>query len=158
MRRTNRIAALVVLVVGLGFGLERAVAQGAVAFGHGELDIVTASGRHHFTVELATVMEQQVQGLMFRRSLAPDAGMLFLYTGDHDIQMWMKNTLIPLDMVFIRDDGIILNIAERTVPQSLATIGSEGPARAVLEVNGGTAARLGIKPGDRVLFPGLGKP
>jgi uncharacterized membrane protein (UPF0127 family) len=170
MSRLGRVAWRVVLLVGLGiglgggpgvgpfFGAGRAAAQGPVAFGHGELDIQSASGRHHFTVELATAMEQQVQGLMFRRTLAPDAGMLFLYTDDHDIQMWMKNTLIPLDMVFIRADGTIINIAERTVPQSLATIGSEGPARAVLEVNGGTAARLGIKPGDRVLFPGLGKP
>src|SRR5271170_2204491 len=142
MSRMGRVVGLVVLLVGLGFGAGRAAAQGPVAFGHGELDIQTASGRQHFTVELATAMEQQVQGLMFRRTLAQDAGMLFLYTDDHDIQMWMKNTLIPLDMVFIRADGTIINVAERTVPQSLATIGSDGPARAVLEVNGGTAARL----------------
>jgi uncharacterized membrane protein (UPF0127 family) len=158
----SRVASLILLVVGLGFGVgpgfdaAPAGAQGPVVFGHGELDIQSASSRHHFTIELATAMEQQVQGLMFRRTLAPDAGMLFLYTEDHDIQMWMKNTLIPLDMIFIRGDGTILSIAERTVPQSLATIGSQGAARAVLEVNGGTAARLGIKPGDRVLFPGLG--
>jgi uncharacterized membrane protein (UPF0127 family) len=166
MDRMGRVVGRVVLLVGLAIGLGvgpffeagHAAAQGPVAFGHGELDIQTASGRHHFTVELATAMEQQVQGLMFRRTLAPDAGMLFLYTDDHDIQMWMKNTLIPLDMVFIRADGTIINVAERTVPQSLATIGSDGPARAVLEVNGGTAARLDIKPGDHVLFPGLGKP
>jgi len=162
----GRVALLVGLAIGLGVGpgigplfeAGRAAAQAPVMFGYGELDIQTASGRHHFTIELATAMEQQVQGLMFRRTLAPDAGMLFLYTDDHDIQMWMKNTLIPLDMVFIRADGTIINVAERTVPQSLATIGSDGPARAVLEVNGGTAARLDIKPGDRVLFPGLGKP
>jgi len=159
MGRMGRRALVVVLLVGLGIGFRTggAAAQGSVAFGHGELDIQTASGRHHFTIELATEMAQQVQGLMFRRNLAPDAGMLFLYTDDHDIQMWMKNTLIPLDMIFMRADGTISNIAERTVPQSLATIGSDGPARAVLEVNGGTAARLGIKPGDHVLYPGLGK-
>jgi uncharacterized membrane protein (UPF0127 family) len=66
--------------------------------------------------------------------------------------MWMKNTLIPLDMIFIRADGTILRVAERTVPQDLTTVASQGPARAVLEVNGGTASRLGIKPGDRVLY------
>jgi uncharacterized membrane protein (UPF0127 family) len=154
MGRTSRIVLMLVLLFAGG----RAWAQGPVAFGHGELDIQTGAGRQHFTIELATENEQQIQGLMFRRSLAPDAGMLFLYTDDHDIQMWMKNTLIPLDMIFIRADGSVLSIAERTVPQSLATIGSQGAARAVLEVNGGTAARLGIKPGDHVLFPGLGKP
>jgi uncharacterized membrane protein (UPF0127 family) len=127
-----------------------------VVFGHGALDIETAGGRHHFAVELATTQDQQIQGLMFRRTLAPDAGMLFLYDDDHEIQMWMKNTLIPLDMIFIRADGTILSIAERAVPRSLATIPSQGAARAVLEVNGGTAARLGIKPGDRVTYPGLG--
>jgi uncharacterized protein len=164
MGRMGLRALLVVLLVGLGSGAwtgawtGRAAAQAPVAFGHGELDIQSASGSHHFNIELATAMEQQVQGLMFRRSLAPDAGMLFLYTDDRDIQMWMKNTLIPLDMIFMRADGTILNIAERTVPQSLATISSAGPARAVLEVNGGTAARLGIKPGDHVLYSGFGKP
>jgi uncharacterized membrane protein (UPF0127 family) len=132
-------------------------AQAPVAFGRGELDIETARGRHHFVIELATTADQQIQGLMFRRALAPDAGMLFLYEDDHEIQMWMKNTLIPLDMIFIRADGTILSIAERTVPGSLATIPSQGPARAVLEVNGGTAARLGIRPGDRVLYPAFGR-
>jgi uncharacterized membrane protein (UPF0127 family) len=151
MGRTPRIVLLIVLLLAAA----PAWPQGAV-FDHGELDIQSGGATHHFTVELATRTDQQVQGLMFRRSLAPDAGMLFLYDADHAIEMWMKNTLIPLDMIFIRADGTILNIAERAVPQSLATIGSAGPARAVLEVNGGTAARLGIKPGDRVLYPGLG--
>jgi len=155
MSRMSRVAGLVlILLFGLAAGDGRA--QGPVTFGHGELDIQSAGGKHHFTIELATRSDQQIQGLMFRTSLAPNAGMLFLYPEDHDIQMWMKNTLIPLDMIFIRADGTILNIAERAVPQSLTTIGSAGPARAVLEVNGGTAARLGIKPGDRVVYPGLG--
>jgi len=151
MGRTYRTVLLVVLLL----AASPAWPQGAV-FDHGELDIQTARAKVHFKVELATRTDQQVQGLMFRRTLAPDAGMLFLYDTDHAIEMWMKNTLIPLDMIFIRADGTIINIAERTVPQSLATIGSAGPARAVLEVNGGTAQRLGIKPGDRVLYPGLG--
>ncbi|MBI3512491.1 MAG: DUF192 domain-containing protein [Proteobacteria bacterium] len=148
MGRTGRIALLVIALLAVPVW-----AQAPVAFGRGELEIETRQGRHHFAVELATTSDQQVQGLMFRRALAPDAGMLFLYDDDHEIQMWMKNTLIPLDMVFIKADGTILNVAERTVPQSLATIGSKGPARAVLEVNGGTAARLGIKPGDRIVHP-----
>jgi uncharacterized membrane protein (UPF0127 family) len=152
MARTGRIVWLVVLVLTAG----RVMAQGSAAFEHGALDIQSADSKHHFAVELATKLDQQEQGLMFRRTLAPDAGMLFLYDSDHEIQMWMKNTLIPLDMIFIRADGTISHIAERAVPQSLAIIGSDGPARAVLEVNGGTAARLGLKPGDRVIYPGLG--
>ncbi len=135
----------------------RAQVPGQVSFERGELDIETAGGRRHFVVELALSSDQQIQGLMFRRALAPDAGMLFLYDDDHEIQMWMKNTLIPLDMIFIRGDGTILSVAQRTVPRSLATIPSGGPARAVLEVNGGTAARLGIKAGDRVVYPAFGK-
>jgi uncharacterized membrane protein (UPF0127 family) len=146
-----RAVRLVLLAVALLTG--PVWAQAPVAFGRGELDIETAQGRHHFAIELATTSDQQVRGLMYRRTLAPDAGMLFLYDDDHEIQMWMKNTLIPLDMIFIRADGTVLSVAERAVPQSLATIPSKGPARAVLEVNGGTAARLGIKPGDRVVYP-----
>jgi uncharacterized membrane protein (UPF0127 family) len=145
----RRFLALLLLVVLLG----PAAAQTPATFGRGALDIQTASGRHHFNVEIAASQEQWSYGLMFRRTLAPDAGMLFVYEDDHEIQMWMKNTLIPLDMIFIKADGTILRIAERTVPQDLTTIPSGGPARGVLEVNGGTAARLGIKPGDRVLHP-----
>ena len=90
---------------------------------------------------------------MFRRKLAPDAGMLFDYKVPQRITMWMKNTYIPLDMLFIGAGGRIVNIAERTVPRSLAAISSDGNAQAVLEVNGGTARRLGIRPGDMVLHP-----
>jgi hypothetical protein len=120
---------------------------------HGELVIEAASGAHRFTIELATSPEERARGLMYRQELAADAGMLFLYAADQQITMWMKNTLIPLDMLFIAGDGRILNIAQRTIPGSLAAIPSDGPARGVLEVNGGTAARLGIKPGDKVVYP-----
>lgn len=116
-----------------------------------ELLIVTSSGAHRFHVEMAATPEQRERGLMFRREMAADAGMLFDDgPGEHDVAMWMKNTYIPLDMLFIRDDGTISSVAERAVPESLATIASDGPVRAVLEVNGGTAAKLGIKPGDKV--------
>jgi uncharacterized membrane protein (UPF0127 family) len=150
MGRRFRWLSLVVLALWLA----PAFAQTPPAtFGRGELQIRTAGGAHRFSVEIATTQEQWSYGLMFRRSMPPDAGMLFVYDDDHEIQMWMKNTLIPLDMIFIKADGTILRIAERTVPQDLTTIPSGGPARGVLEVNGGTAARLGIKPGDRVLHP-----
>jgi uncharacterized protein len=121
-----------------------------------ELTILTASGPHKFTIEVATTPAQLEQGLMFRQSLAPDAGMLFDFKTPQPVMMWMKNTLIPLDMLFVDAQGRIVNIHERAVPGSLATIGTGTPARAVIELNGGTAARLGIRLGDRVEFPILG--
>ena len=120
------------------------------------LAIVTESGRHKFTVELAVSDKEQERGLMFRRRMAADAGMLFDYKRPQIITMWMRNTLIPLDMIFIGADGKIINIAQRTVPGSLDSIPSRTPALAVLEVNGGTSSRLKIKPGDRVLHPIFG--
>ena len=121
-----------------------------------ELTIVTAKGPHKFTVELATTPPQLEQGLMFRQSMAADSGMLFDFKAPQPAMMWMKNTLIPLDMLFVDGQGRIINIHERAVPGSLETIGSGAPVRAVIELNGGTASRLGIRPGDRVLFPIFG--
>ncbi len=121
------------------------------------LSIETADGRRHrLEVELAVTGAQHAQGLMYRRRLAEDAGMLFLYSGAGILSMWMKNTAIPLDMMFIAPDGRIVDIAERTVPYSLETISARFAASAVLEVNGGTVARLGIQPGDRVLYRAFG--
>jgi len=114
------------------------------------LAIVSASGRHLFQVEIADEPGERATGLMNRFELAPDAGMLFDFGESQPVHMWMKNTYIPLDMVFIRADGTIHRIAANTVPQSLATISSGQPVRFVLEVAGGTAARLAIKRGDRV--------
>ena len=131
------------------FGVVSANAQLA-SFDKTELVILSGAKRHPFQVELAISGEQMAQGLMFRRQMAPDAGMLFLHPSERELSMWMKNTFLPLDMLFIAADGRITRIAARTVPQSLATISSEGPALAVLELNAGTAERLGIKPGDRV--------
>jgi uncharacterized protein len=118
--------------------------------------IVSAAGKHRFNVELAETPAQMEQGLMFRRELAPDAGMLFDFKQPTMATMWMRNTLIPLDMLFVDEQGRIVNIHERAVPQSDAIIAAAAPARVVIELNGGTAARLGIKPGDRVLFPIFG--
>ena len=120
------------------------------------LTILTASGPRRFAVEVATTPQQMEQGLMFRPSLAPDAGMIFDYGRPSMAMMWMKNTLIPLDMLFVDAQGRIVNIHERAVPGSLATIAAAAPARAVIELNGGTAARLGIRPGDKVIFPIFG--
>src|SRR5947199_9497309 len=121
-----------------------------------ELTIISATGPHRFKVELAKTPAQMTQGLMFRTSLAPDAGMLFEYQQPTAATMWMRNTLIPLDMLFVDAQGRIVNIHERAVPGSLETIAAALPVRAVIELNGGTAARLGIRPGDKVIFPIFG--
>ena len=115
------------------------------------LTIRSASGTHRFTVEVARTPEEQANGLMHRQSLAPDRGMLFPYQTPQPASFWMKNTLIPLDLIFADASGRIVQIAERAVPLSTALISSAGPVRAVLEVNGGTADRLGISVGDRLL-------
>lgn len=121
------------------------------AAGFSKLSVHNAEGRSlAFTVEMAQTPEEAAIGLMNRPSLAADAGMLFDFGHDQPIAMWMKNTLIPLDMIFIDGNGRITGIAERTVPMSLTTIPSPGPVRAVLEVNGGTAERLHIHIGDKV--------
>jgi uncharacterized membrane protein (UPF0127 family) len=125
-------------------------------FATAHLTIVSADGPHRFMVELAETPEQMEQGLMFRRSLAPDAGMLFDFKQPTVATMWMHNTLIPLDMLFVDQQGLIANIAQRAVPESDQTIAAVKPVRAVIELNGGTAERLGIKPGDRVLYPIFG--
>lgn len=116
-----------------------------------KLTIVTRDGkRHDFQVEMAVSPEQQRVGLMFRPSVKPDEGMLFDWGVPRESSMWMQNTITSLDMVFIREDGRIHRIAERTVPLSLATIDSRGLVRATLELAAGTAERLNLRPGDKV--------
>jgi uncharacterized membrane protein (UPF0127 family) len=115
------------------------------------LSIVTAAGtKLKFEVEIARNFKEKARGLMHRDALAAHAGMLFVYAKELRQSMWMKNTMIPLDMLFIRRDGRISHIHERAIPQSLDTISSHGRVLAVLELRGGTAARLGIAKGDQV--------
>ncbi len=115
------------------------------------LTIVTANGqRHPFSVELAATPAEQTVGEMFRRTVPPDGGMLFVWPAPQRSEMWMRNTLVPLDMVFIAADGTIRSITENAVPQSLRIIDSGGPVLATLELAGGTTARLGITVGDKV--------
>jgi uncharacterized membrane protein (UPF0127 family) len=114
------------------------------------VEIVTRGGVHVFDVEMAVTSEERSKGLMFRRELPHGRGMLFDFVGEGPIAMWMKNTYVSLDMIFIRADGRIARIAENTTPQSETTIPSGVPVKAVLEVVAGTAKRLGISPGDRV--------
>jgi uncharacterized membrane protein (UPF0127 family) len=114
------------------------------------LTITSKGKRHSFTVEVARTPEEQDRGLMFRQSLAPDRGMLFPFDPPRMAGFWMKNTLIPLDMIFIKADGSIANIAENTVPLSLDPVVSSEEVAAVLEIAGGRSAELGLTAGDRV--------
>jgi uncharacterized membrane protein (UPF0127 family) len=115
-----------------------------------ELTVTHASIPHKFKVELASTPDQQEKGLMFRTAMAPDEGMIFPMSGGRWASFWMKNTVIPLDIVFIGADGRILNIAANATPYSLAPIPSAGVTAGVIELIGGRAAQLGIVAGDKV--------
>jgi uncharacterized protein len=117
------------------------------------LEIVTKSGVQVFSVEMATTEQEKETGLMYRKELADGKGMLFDFSPEQEVSMWMKNTYISLDMIFIRADGRILRIAENTEPLSTKIIPSRGLAKGVLEVVAGTAKKYGIEPGDRVGHP-----
>ena len=117
------------------------------------LEIVTKSGVQVFSVEMATTEEEKTTGLMYRKELADGKGMLFDFSPEQQVSMWMKNTYISLDMIFIRADGRILRIAENTEPLSTRIIPSGGLVKGVLEVIAGTAKKYGIAPGDLVGHP-----
>ena len=151
VRRTERLGQ--VAAVALWFALVLAAYSQVRASDLNTLEIVSKSGVHVFAVELAVTDEQRSRGLMFRRSLPEGQGMLFKFEPEQVISMWMHNTYIPLDMIFIRSDGRILRIAENTKPESDNIISSGGPARGVLEVIAGTARKLGLAPGDKVAHP-----
>jgi uncharacterized membrane protein (UPF0127 family) len=134
-----------IALAGAGFAA-RAAEQGT-------LEIVSKSGVHVFAVEVVSNDADRAKGLMYRKELPQGRGMLFDFQREQDIAMWMKNTYIPLDMIFIAGDGRIRRIAENTEPLSERIIPSGGPVRGVLEVIGGTARKLGLAPGDRVAHP-----
>jgi uncharacterized protein len=115
-----------------------------------DLVIETSGGARHFSIEFADTPDQRMVGLMYRTHLDPDKGMLFDFDEPDTVSMWMKNTLIPLDMVFIAADARVANVAENAIPGDLTPIQSDGAVIAVLELSGGTAEKLGIKPGDLV--------
>jgi uncharacterized membrane protein (UPF0127 family) len=114
------------------------------------LVVRTAKGEHRFDVEIAATPEAQEKGLMFRKDLAPDKGMLFPMDPPRLASFWMKNTIIPLDMIFVRTDGSIAFIGANIAPYSREPVSAGIPVAAVLELSGGRAAALGIKEGDRV--------
>ncbi|MDE2350862.1 MAG: DUF192 domain-containing protein [Alphaproteobacteria bacterium] len=140
------------LVLGVLLGCSSFAAQGQpqAPLPRSALVIDTSHGPVRFTVELAADTRAQELGLMYRRHMAADAGMLFDFHRPQPVTFWMKNTILPLDMIFIRDDGTISTVRADAVPYSEALIPSAEPVRAVLEINGGQAAALGIAPGERV--------
>ena len=121
-----------------------------VVFGETTLTIETKQGVRSFQVEVARTPEQSARGLMYRTELAEDAGMLFLFPRERRVRMWMRNTLIPLDMIFITASGRVAEVVPDTRPLSEEMITAQQPVQAVLEVRAGTAASLGIRPEDRV--------
>jgi uncharacterized membrane protein (UPF0127 family) len=145
----RKLLGLLVALGLLSYGAVREYRTWSPTLPQAPLTIETATGPAHFTVEMATTRRQQERGLMFRKSLAPDAGMLFDLVVEKRISLWMKDTLIPLDMVFIKANGTIVRIVANAKPLSLDNVPSNEPVRAVLEIAGGRAAELGIKPGDR---------
>ena len=139
------VAAIVVLCAFSGSAARAASFQ--------PLEIVTKNGVQVFSVEMATTEQEKETGLMYRKEVPDGKGMLFDFSPPQEVSMWMKNTYVSLDMIFIRADGRILRIAENTEPFSTKIISSQGLAKGVLEVVAGTAKKYGIEPGDRVGHP-----
>ncbi len=149
-----RALALVALLALAGFAQPAAAESGALE----PLTIETGAGVHAIEVEVARTAEERRVGLMHRAELAPDRGMLFDFGATRQVTMWMKNTLIPLDMFFADEEGRIVTIAARTTPLSEKRISSGEPVRYVLEMIGGSAERLGIAVGDRLRHALIGRP
>jgi uncharacterized membrane protein (UPF0127 family) len=146
-------AALLGCMVSTGIAEDAQGAQGGLE----KLEIVTSSGTHKFSVEVMRSEAQRERGLMFRRYLPQDRGMLFDFGVERPVMMWMKNTYLPLDMIFIARAGKVIGLAENAKPLSEKIIPSGAPAYGVLELNAGTAARIGLKIGDSVRHPIFGK-
>lgn len=149
---------VLIFVLTFGMAVMLGAADGSAQMRRDTLVLITASGERKIDIEVAETMEQKAMGLMFRTALADTAGMLFPYDPPQNITMWMKNTFIPLDMVFIRPDGIVHRIEARTTPHSERTIEAGAPCAAVLELAGGAAERLGLKAGDKVVHAHFQKP
>jgi hypothetical protein len=146
----ERLACAVLFVAAAACFVLSPTARGAE---HQTLEIASKTGVHVFSVELAVTDEERARGLMYRRSVPESYGMLFDFKRDQEVTMWMRNTYVSLDMIFIQSDGRIRRVAENTQTESDKIISSGGPVRAVLEVVAGTARKLGIEPGDRVATP-----
>ena len=151
-------ARLMLALIGIGAGLfpvaALAMRAGPQNGDRGDvIHVETRTGTTTFDVEVARTRSERERGLMYRTSLPDRRGMLFDFGADRDVIMWMKNTAIPLDMIFIEANGRVRRIEHNTTPESLRLIRSGGPVRSVLEVSAGTAQKYGIEPGDRIVQP-----
>jgi uncharacterized protein len=140
----------IAIAIGVVWAFGTAAAPGSQPLPRSSLTIDTPHGPVRFVVEIAADYSSRMRGLMFRKEMAPDAGMLFEFPDDHFRSFWMKNTILPLDMLFIRADGTISSIAENAKPFSEDVITSREPVRAVLEINAGRSVALGLKAGEKV--------
>jgi len=143
----KKIMVLGVVLIGLGTIITPSLAQGA-----GKVTIITREGPVTFSVEYAITPEQKAKGLMFRKNMAKKHGMLFIYQKPTTVTMWMKDTPMSLDMFFIKRNGLIRYIEEKTQPNSTRHINSGGQVMAVLELRAGSAEDYGIKVGDQVIL------
>jgi uncharacterized membrane protein (UPF0127 family) len=149
------VVAAAIAVVAIGIAI---LAGPRLFAGDGRLVLHTAKGDFPFAVEIADTDAARARGLMFRQSLAPDAGMLFDYHAEQVANFWMQNTFIPLDMVFVGADGLVKTIHVNARPQDTTTISSEVPVRFVLEIPGGRSLEIGLAPGDRMEHARVGAP
>jgi hypothetical protein len=156
LRQFHIFVVLLVFAVLLGGAMSAATAetgQSEAREGLETLSIVTAGGIHEFSVEVMRTDAQRQRGLMFRRFLPQDRGMLFVFDSERPVAMWMKNTYLRLDMVFVARTGRVVGLAENTEPLSETIIPSGAPTYGVVELNAGVAAMIGLKIGDRVRYP-----
>ena len=151
----RRLEVLLTAALLLWCGAATPVAHGQElgAFPRDSLEIAASGTLHRFQVEVARTPAQREQGLMFRKELPDGTGMLFVNGEERPVAMWMKNTLVPLDMLFLAADGTIVKIHAEAEPLSTRLIASDAPVKGILELPGGTSRKLGIVPGDRVLHP-----
>jgi len=156
MKNLKLIIACIVFFAGLAWGLLPALAQQQaqeILLPLEELVVETSVGKFTFSVEVADNQTERATGLMFRTEMAPNHGMLFDFGKTEPIAMWMQNTVLSLDMVFIEPDGTVLRIASNTTPFSRDIITSGGPVSHVLEINAGMATQIGLKIGDQIIHP-----
>ncbi|BDA85028.1 hypothetical protein Sa4125_25700 [Aureimonas sp. SA4125] len=151
LQRLSRFWPAVLLASALALVAMTMLSVGASSSG----TLVTATGQHRLTLEVANTPETREIGLMDRPSMAADTGMLFDFKETRPVTMWMKNTYLSLDMLFLDEAGKVTHVAAHAQPLSLALISSQGPVRYVVELNGGAAAQYGVKVGDHLEHPSI---
>jgi len=151
--KENLFFCLVISFMVMLYSVPASAEDGQVTFKQSQLSISSGSHKFNFNIEVAENFDQRARGLMFRKAMADQNGMLFLFDENQIVTMWMKNTYIPLDIIFINKAGVIVHIAKDAVPESLDIISSQFPVISAFEVNAGLTARLNIKKGDRIIHP-----